>query len=192
MARVFEEGYKINICFKNLISETKNLTFNFLSRHQASSSIFTSHDYLTLPLGSCNHCLNIIYPTKESYYVCNQCPIEFKVCTKCINMMQNEHPPQHTFQEGNYFMPGEMKIHFNTQCNGCGIINFGGTGYQCEECRTTYNLCEFCYMNAHNLHPNHTFKILQATLIGMNNRLNLSKRALLKYSENFQINNMIN
>ncbi|CAF4484768.1 unnamed protein product, partial [Rotaria sp. Silwood2] len=133
--------------------------------------------FLTEPTGYCEHCLNLLYPNKDRYYSCQQCPNGFDVCTKCINLMKTEHAPQHTFKKDNYSLDEHMIIHYNTLCDGCKAENFKGIRYHCDECRESYNLCESCYQNANKLHPNHKFTIVQAPLLRINNYMLLAARA---------------
>ncbi|CAF3232468.1 unnamed protein product [Rotaria sp. Silwood2] len=134
--------------------------------------------FLTEPTGSCQHCFNLIYPSQDRYYLCQQCPNGFEVCTKCINLMKTKHSPQHTFKKDNYSLDEHMIIHYNTLCDGCKAENFKGIRYHCDECRASYDLCKSCYQNANKLHPNHKFTIVQAPLLRINNYLLLAKRAI--------------
>lgn len=111
--------------------------------------------------------------------MCDQCSSGFAVCTKCINLMKTEHVPLHSFKMGTYSIREEMLIHYNIICDGCKARNFKGLyRYQCHECRESYDLCASCYQNAHKLHPNHKFKIVQSPLLQMSNSILMANRAI--------------
>ncbi|CAF3233972.1 unnamed protein product, partial [Rotaria sp. Silwood2] len=134
--------------------------------------------FLTELTTYCEHCLNLLYPSQDRFYSCQQCPNGFGVCMKCVNLMKTEHAPQHSFNKGNYSVDESMLIHYITTCNGCKAEKFKGIRYHCDECREGYDLCESCYQNASQLHPNHAFKIAPAPLLKFKNYILLAKRAI--------------
>lgn len=154
-----------------------------------SLSIFTSKDYLTLPLAFCDHCLDVIYPNKQFYYKCDQCP-DFVSCQRCINFMKVRHPPQHTFIKSH---PSSIDIigqHFGVTCDGCKEENISGPRYQCQQCDKSYDLCSKCITESNRIHnSSHTFQLIQDPLIRSNNRQLLAQRALLVFRHQNTSNN---
>lgn len=84
----------------------------------------------------------------EPSFECQQCPGGFGVCVQCMPLMTTHHPSMHTFSKqplSYYKKIAHDLYHLDITCDGCLREGFNGKRYQCEECPTSYDLCEYCF-----------------------------------------------
>jgi hypothetical protein len=71
--------------------------------------------------------------------------------------------------------------HIGVSCDGCSKQSFSGKRYRCEECPSSYDLCENCYGKKHT---HHQFKYIQHPALHANNQHMLALRTLVLAEKN--------
>jgi len=71
--------------------------------------------------------------------------------------------------------------HLGISCDGCSKQSFNGRRYQCEECPSSYDLCENCYGEKHT---HHKFKYIQHPALHAKNQHMLGLRTLMLAEKN--------
>ncbi len=139
-------------------------------------------------LSFCDHCYRF-FGSEDTVFECQQCPINFTVCSQCYPLMSTHHPSVHTFSK---ILSADVtaKIisnfyHIGISCDGCSIKSFNGRRYQCEQCPSSYDLCENCFGKEHT---HHKFKYIQHPALHASNQNILGLRTLALAEKNVNNN----
>ena len=142
-------------------------------------------------IGYCSHCLKTFVCGKDAFFNCQQCPDDFGVCDQCISLMPHEHPPMHIFAKGMsdsaYLKHAHDLTHPFITCQECQRDSFDGIRYQCEQCESSYDLCEQCIGKTHQ---HHTFKMIQNPSLRAGNNSILARRILEVVAKNTDAQNV--
>lgn len=103
--------------------------------------------------------------------------------------MPQQHPSMHTFTKplthDQYIQLARSFFHLGVVCERCKLEGFNGVRYQCNQCESSYDLCEECIGKAHR---HHTFKIVPNLFIRAGNNSTLAARivAIAEVNKNAQ------
>lgn len=97
----------------------------------------------------CDECKQ--FPIIGKRYRCNSCN-DFDYCETCYFKNKMNHNHMFTLMSGN---SGNINVHKNIKCDGCGKFEFSGSRFKCQTCHNL-DYCESCYKKNLNVHT-HAF-----------------------------------